>query len=377
MQQRKLIQPTRKARCECTFLTKDEKIYKINDVIADERKLITNRNLQYKKHYNQIAPTNLSYYKLLKLIGTGSFGKVLLAECILTGKLVAIKAFDKEYLKDPYSKNKVTREIYLQRNISHENVIRLFEVFYNETHLFIVMEYACNGDLLHYLKSKKRLSEAEARKLFRQIVYGLAHIHCRSILHRDIKLDNLLLDEDMSVKICDFGVSRIIGKCQLIKEQCGTPAYLAPEIIINKGYSGYNSDIWSLGIVLYAMLCGTVPYRGNSLQELIDDIRAKEILYPPFISKESKDLISKLIVVDPYKRMCIADILKHPWFLGNSLPFNEENAIVVKEEFDDKSDISEIKLSNLFDRQIPKKIYMHDYPYIKCDVTKQLSILNK
>jgi carbon catabolite-derepressing protein kinase len=147
---------------------------------------------------------------------------VLLA---VTGKLVAINAFDKEYLKDPYSKNKVTRETYLQRSISHDSVIRLIEVVTNDTHLLIIMEYACNGDLLHYLKNKKRLSKAEARKHFRQIVLW-ASARSKCVLHRNTKLGNLLLDEDMGVKVCDFGVSRIIGKRQLIKKQRGIPACL-------------------------------------------------------------------------------------------------------------------------------------------------------
>jgi hypothetical protein len=179
----------------------DDDRFKINDSICEERKQLINYNLQYSINYNNIPPTTLSYYKLIKLIGSGSFGKVLLAQCLLNGKYVAIKAFDKEYLKDEYSKGKVTREIYIQRHLTHENIIKLYEVFYNETHLFIVMEYAANGDLLHYLKNKKKLAETEARRFFRQLVYGLAHIHCRNVLHRDIKLDNILINSNGDVKV--------------------------------------------------------------------------------------------------------------------------------------------------------------------------------
>ena len=140
------------------------------------------------------------------------------------------------------------------KKIKHNNVIRILEVFDSTSHVLIVMEYAGGGDLLHYIKTRKRLSEDKARPLFRGIVLGLAHIHCRSVLHRDIKLDNILLTNDHIVKICDFGVSKIINKNHFIREQCGTPAYLAPEIIEDKGYEPFFPDIWSLGILLYAML---------------------------------------------------------------------------------------------------------------------------
>ena len=123
------------------------------------------------------------------------------------------------------------------------------------------MEYAGSGDLLQYVKKRKRLSEEESRRIFKQIVYGLAHCHCRSVLHRDIKLDNILLDKNGDVKICDFGVSRVIKRSQRITEQCGTPAYIAPEIISDRGYSGFDADIWSLGVLLFAMVSGTVPFK--------------------------------------------------------------------------------------------------------------------
>ena len=148
----------------------------------------------------------------------------------------------------------------------------------------MVMEYAGGGDLLRLIKRKGKLQESDAKFIFKQIAYGLAHIHCRSVIHRDIKLDNILLDCEKGVKICDFGVSKIIKKGQVIQEQCGTPAYLAPEIIIDKGYEGFFVDVWSLGVLLFAMLCGTVPFKASNLEDLHKLILKGEFTFPNELS---------------------------------------------------------------------------------------------
>lgn len=139
-------------------------------------------------------------------------------------------------MKDDYQRKKVLQEVFLLQKVRHNNVIRLLEVFESPKHLLMVMEYAGGGDLLQYVKKRRRLDEEESKRIFRQVVNGLAHCHCRSVLHRDIKLDNILLDNDGEIKICDFGVSRVIQRNQRITEQCGTPAYIAPEIISDAGY---------------------------------------------------------------------------------------------------------------------------------------------
>ena len=175
------------------------------------------------------------------------------------------------------------------------------------------MEYAGAGDLLHYVKKKKRLAEEEAQYIFKQVVYGLGHCNCRSVLHRDIKLDNVLLDNDKGIKLCDFGVSKIIKKHQFIKEQCGTPAYIAPEIIADEGYEGFFADIWSLGVVLYAMLCGTVPFKAPNMKELHKLILSGKYTFPVELSPDAKDLIEKLLVLEPKNRLSIPEILAHPW----------------------------------------------------------------
>ena len=144
--------------------------------------------------------------------------------------------------------------MYILKKIRHSNIIRLFEVFENKKHIMMVMEYAGGGDLYHLVKKSEYLTEDETKYIFKQIAQGVAHCHCRSVLHRDIKLDNILLDGEGGVKICDFGVSRLITQGEVIQEQCGTPAYLAPEMSSNSEYTSFYVDIWSLGILLYVML---------------------------------------------------------------------------------------------------------------------------
>ncbi len=269
--------------------------------------------------YKEIPQTNMDYYKFVKLIGKGAFGKVTLGINKLTGKHVAIKTIDKSYMKDDFSRKKVFQEVYILKKIRHANVIRLLEVFEGPKQLFIVMEYASGGDLLKYVKKKGRLSEPEARGILRQILFGLGHIHARGVLHRDIKLDNILMDADGSVKICDFGVSKIITKGESIREQCGTPAYIAPEVISNEGYDGFYIDHWSLGVLLYAVLCATIPFKAQNMKELLKVINSTTVTFPVSLSENAKDLVRGLLTINPYDRLSIPEILAHPWMKEDSV----------------------------------------------------------
>jgi serine/threonine protein kinase len=187
-------------------------------IVHDREKLVKFIKLYVQKH-NKVPPTTLDFYKIVKLIGKGAFGKVTLGIHKLTGKHVAIKTIEKSYMKDEFSRRKVFQEVYILKKIRHSNIIRLYEVFESSNHLLMVMEFADKGDLLQHVKSKGKLSEKEARHFFKHILYGLGHCHCRSVLHRDVKLDNILIDGESGVKICDFGVSKIIEKNMKIIEQ--------------------------------------------------------------------------------------------------------------------------------------------------------------
>lgn len=305
---------------------KSHDISKINDVTIQKAEHDERSDDEYLKEKlikmikethqtkNSYPGTTLDYYRLIKMIGKGAFGKVFLGVHLLTGKHVAVKSIEKKYIKEESSQKKIFQEVLILKKMKHQKVIRLLEVFENKRYLFIVLEYASKGDMLRYVKRKGRLTEDVAKDLFKQIVSGLRYCHQNLVLHRDIKLDNILLDENKNVKICDFGVSRFVKKGQVIKEQCGTPAYIAPEIIRDKGYEGCYADIWSLGVVLYAMVTGTVPFKADNIEDLHKVILKGKYSIPSFLSENCKDLLSKMLKLNPYSRISIDVLDEHPWF---------------------------------------------------------------
>ena len=211
--------------------------------------------------------TDITFYRIGKMLGRGAFGKVNLAMHKLVRKLVALKSLNKSALTDEVQKAKQMKEVNLLQKLRHNHVVKIYETIETQKHIIIVMELCAGGDLLNYVRKRRRLKEPFAQKIFRQIVDGISYIHSKYVAHRDIKLDNILLDGKGNVKIADFGVSRQIQPDQIMREQCGTPAYIAPEILRNRGYS-LNVDLWSAGVVLFAMLYGTVPFKAQTMDEL-------------------------------------------------------------------------------------------------------------
>jgi 5'-AMP-activated protein kinase catalytic alpha subunit len=208
-------------------------------------------------------------YKIGKVIGKGAFGKVHLAVHKLTDNFVALKSIRKKMMTNEQQFKKVLQEQKILIKARHHSIVRLYESFETDSHIVFVMEVCGGGDLLSYVRRRRKLKEDLAKFLFAQIVQGLQYIHNMGVLHRDIKLDNILLTSEGDLKICDFGVSKIITDPLVLQtEQCGTPAYIAPEIFRGQGYRGYQSDVWSAGVVLYAMLYGTVPFKATNMTEL-------------------------------------------------------------------------------------------------------------
>ena len=267
-------------------------------------------------NYNSYPKTNLSYYKIGRSIGHGAFGKVNIALHVLSGHIVAIKSFNK--IKKTFPMNKILYEIKLLKKLrSHKNIIKYFEHFENEKHFFIVMENICGGNLLNAINKMSKFSESMAKNIFKQLIETIKYLHSIGIVHRDIKPDNILLDLDNTIKLCDFGVSKEVKEGQLLTDSCGTPAFVAPEILKDSPYNPYMTDIWSSGVVLYAMITGFFPFRGVNETELHKNILSGAFPKLKDVSNELKDLLNKILEVNPNKRITIDNILKHPWIIQN------------------------------------------------------------
>ena len=234
---------THSSSAKSIIMSKDLESYKKEYNETSKKEIILQSILASIKTGN-IIPTNSSFYMIGKQLGKGAFGKVYLGLHRLTGLKVAIKAIDKSIIQDERTRRKVFQEVYVMKKISHPNVIRLLEVFESTRHLMIVLEYSGGGDLLQLVKNREFLSEEEGKNIFSQVVDAVQACHSKNIIHRDVKLDNLLITTDYTcIKLCDFGVSRSVKPGEKVYDQCGTPAYLAPEIVADRGYDPFYVDI--------------------------------------------------------------------------------------------------------------------------------------
>ena len=261
--------------------------------------------------------SQVSFYKFGRLIGRGAFGKVNLGLHILTGRIVAIKSFNKNKLKNERAKAKIYHEINLMKNLRHSSVANILDTFETKNYILIIMENIAGGDLLTFVKKRTKLNEKMSKCIFKQLLLAIKYIHSKNIVHRDIKLDNVLIDLNNTIKLCDFGVGKMIQDKEILLDQCGTPAYIAPEILANKGYDGFGVDVWSSGVVLYTMLSGSVPFKANNLNDLQHMIITGDFKEIHGVTKECNDLLHKLLQINPKKRITIDEALNHPWIQGN------------------------------------------------------------
>ncbi|XP_047249114.1 MAP/microtubule affinity-regulating kinase 3a isoform X16 [Girardinichthys multiradiatus] len=251
-------------------------------------------------------------YRLLKTIGKGNFAKVKLARHILTGREVAIKIIDKTQL-NPNSLQKLFREVRIMKILNHPNIVKLFEVIETERTLYLVMEYASGGEVFDYLVAHGRMKEKEARAKFRQIVSAVQYCHQKHIVHRDLKAENLLLDADMNIKIADFGFSNEFTLGNKLDTFCGSPPYAAPELFQGKKYDGPEVDVWSLGVILYTLVSGSLPFDGQNLKELRERVLRGKYRIPFYMSTDCENLLKRFLVLSPAKRGTLEQIMKDRW----------------------------------------------------------------
>jgi MAP/microtubule affinity-regulating kinase len=254
------------------------------------------------------------FYTFGPEIGKGSCGKVYQATHILTGLQVAIKAIDKLRLKDERKRRKVMNEIKALHRCNGNRVIRLFEVFEGKSELYLVLELMEGGDLYQYVKSHGPVEEPFAKTIFAQLVEAVKLVHSLNIAHRDIKLDNVLLSANQQdLKLCDFSICRIVLPGIKVNDFSGTPAYLAPEVLVNCEHDPLVADMWSLGVLLYAMLHAALPFRADDIKSLQRIVLAGEISISRSLSAEASDLIMSLLELVPQKRPRLTQVLEHPW----------------------------------------------------------------
>ncbi|CAL5351602.1 hypothetical protein CsSME_00039007 [Camellia sinensis var. sinensis] len=255
-------------------------------------------------------------YELGKLLGQGTFAKVHHARNLKTGMSVAIKIIDKEKVLKVGLVDQIKREISIMGMVRHPNIVQLYEVMASKTKIYFVMEYVRGGELFNKL-SKGKLKEDAARKLFQQLISAVDFCHSRGVYHRDLKPENLLLDEDGNLKVSDFGLSALCeSKRQdgLLHTTCGTPAYVAPEVINRKGYDGSKADIWSCGVILYVLLAGNLPFHDSNLMEMYRKIGKAEFKCPNWFAPEVRRLLSKILDPNPNTRISIPKIMESYWF---------------------------------------------------------------
>ena len=254
-------------------------------------------------------------FKMTKKLGEGRFSIVKLATHSLTNQEVAIKILDKTKISNLQDKERINREIKIMKKINHFNITKLYTIIETKYIIYLVQEYVQGKELNDYLYSKGKLPEFEACQFFHQIISGLSYLHHLGIAHRDFKPENILLTNDNKIlKIIDFGLGNLYKKGQLLKTGCGSPCYIPPEMIKEEKYNAEKSDIWSTGIILYLMLCGHLPFYEEDNQLMYDKIIKGEYDIPKFLSNDAKDIIKKILEVDPKKRINFDEIKKHPWF---------------------------------------------------------------
>jgi len=269
-------------------------------------------------------------YEIGKTLGEGTFGKVKAAVNTETGEHVAIKVLDKEKIQKQNMGAQVKKEISIMKMVRHENIVFLKEVLASRTKIFIVLELVTGGELFDKIVAKGRFNDDEGRFYFKQLVEAVQFCHQQDVCHRDLKPENLLLDDSGNLKISDFGLSNFYeggageenSRAALLHTTCGTPNYVAPEVLEDKGYDGKMADTWSCGVILYVLLAGFLPFDEPTMSALFRKIQKAEFSYPSWFSQGVRGLLDKILVASPDERLTLDQVLQEPWVLeaGSGAP---------------------------------------------------------
>ena len=273
----------------------------------------------------------INEYAIKETIGKGAFSKVKLGINKMTGEKVAIKILDKKKIKMNSENKRIQRELNILKKLSHINIVKVIQIKEDMDNIYIIMDYIENN-LFYFILNNKYLSESESSFYFYQLISGLDYIHSQGIVHRDLKPENILITKNKILKIIDFGLSNYFSKGKFLTTLCGSPSYTAPEVILGKKYDGFASDIWTIGIILYVMTCGSLPFEENdNKNNLFKKIIKCKIEYPKCITNNAKDLLQKILVANPDKRININEIKKHQFYLNGKKIFSQKFPELVKQ----------------------------------------------
>ena len=301
----------------------------------------------FENIYNQFnPPKTLGDYIIKKTIGKGTFSKVKLGIHKETKQKVAIKILEKSAIVEKDDLERIIREMTILNQIDHINVIKVYDIYESEDNYLIIMEYCEGGELFNYIVKNQKLSDEETAFFFYQIINGVEYLHSKNIVHRDLKPENLLLCEGNILKIIDFGLSNFYNG-NYLSTPCGSPCYASPEMVSGNKYNGFNIDIWAIGIILFAMLCGYLPFEDDDNDILFQKILECKLHYPSHLSPLAKDIMKKILVTNPEKRIKIPQIKKHKFYLMGKKLYNKKfNINEEVDDVEDSNDFEEEKINN-------------------------------
>jgi len=259
---------------------------------------------------------SLADFDIGKPLGNGKFGKVYLAREKKTHFIVALKVLFKNQLSKAGVEHQLRREIEIQAHLRNDNILRLYGYFFDQTRIYLILEFAAKGELYKELQKCGKFDEKRSAKYIKSLAGALDYCHSKHVIHRDIKPENLLLDLRGELKIADFGWS-VHAPHSRRTTLCGTLDYLPPEMIEGKAHDNMV-DVWSLGVLMYEFLVGSPPFEAQGHHETYKKISKVDLKFPPHISADARDLITKLLVKEPSARLPLSEVANHKWILGNT-----------------------------------------------------------
>ncbi|KAK6945113.1 Protein kinase domain, partial [Dillenia turbinata] len=303
----------------------------------------------------KMVTRKIGKYEVGRTIGEGTFAKVKFARNTETGQSVAIKIMAKSAILKHRMVDQIKREISIMKIVRHPNIVRLHEVLAGPTKIYIILEFVTGGELFDKIVHQGRLSENESRRYFQQLIDAVAHCHSKNVYHRDLKPENLLLDSHGNLKVSDFGLSALAQDgVGLLHTTCGTPNYVAPEVLSHQGYDGSAADIWSCGVILFVIMTGYLPFDETDLPTLYKKISAADFSCPYWFSPGSRSLIHKILDPNPKTRMTIEGIKRDPWFRINYVP--------VRHKEDEEVNLDDVRavFDDIEDQYVSEKVEHHD-----------------